>query len=198
MYEDYMPNYLNYPINNGYQNTYDGMRDCEYYNRSSYGYESFPGYKREMLYKRGVTSIDVEELYPDVYKIVYPMVRKACSENRNPISRDNIESMVDDIYSNIEANNNEINLNITIDGDIRGDSDNKDVEPENRSPRRNQGLLDIIKILLIRELIGRPGCNRPNCRPGPRPPMPPYPPRPPYPRYDFDEFGDEDNRYLRF
>ena len=43
---------------------------------------------------------------------------------------------------------------------------------------RNRGLQDLIRILLIRELLGRPG------HPGHRPPMPPHgrpPMRPPFP-----------------
>ena len=48
-------------------------------------------------------------------------------------------------------------------------------------PYADKNLLDIIKILVLRELLGNQ-CRRPNCRPEPRPPFPPYPPRPPFQR----------------
>ena len=53
-------------------------------------------------------------------------------------------------------------------------------ERETRSPRPvNRNLRDLIKILLLRELLNRPG-NRPPVRP-PRPPFPGGPGRPPFP-----------------
>ena len=70
-------------------------------------------------------------------------------------------------------------------------------------PIRNRTLRDLIRILIIRELLGRPGFpgNRPPMRPPfpgrpPRPPMrPPFPGgpggRPPMmPRSDFDNYYD--------
>ena len=58
---------------------------------------------------------------------------------------------------------------------------------ENRVAPRNFMLNDLIRILLIRELLGRPGGMRPPF-PQPRPPRPPMN-RPPMPRYgDYQMF----------
>ena len=49
------------------------------------------------------------------------------------------------------------------------------VEETNEKRQFNSGLRDLVKILLIRELLNRPRPPRPPVRP----PMPPRPPRPP-------------------
>ena len=70
----------------------------------------------------------------------------------------------------------------------------------NTTRQRNTGLNDLIRILLLRELIGRPGFPgfRPPRPPPPPPPRPPRPPmrppmgpgpRPPRPRGDMSEYN---------
>ena len=186
MYEDYMQNFWNYPIE-GYQNTYDQDLDNYQYgynmNRNFYEYDynyNYSPYRQSMNYQnRGVSNTQMEELYPEIYKVVYPMVKKVCSNNNRAITNEIIEQMTEEVYNNVEANNG-VELNITLNNNVRGDKTNaQDTKQENRGSSRNNGLMDIIKILILRELIGRP-CNSHNCRP--RPPMPPYPPRPNFPR----------------
>ena len=185
MYEDYMQNFWNYPIE-GYQNTYEQYLDnCGYgcnMNRNYYEYDyNYSPYRQSMNYQnRGISNTQIEELYPEIYKVVYPMVKKVCSNNSRTITNEIIEQMTEEVYNNVEANNG-VELNITLNNNVRGDKTNaQDTKQENRGSSRNNGLMDIIKILILRELIGRP-CNNHNCRP--RPPMPPYPPRPQFPRY---------------
>lgn len=171
MYEDYMQNFLNYPIN-GYQNTYDDIQENYIYPRYNYTM----GYLNNNYANRGALTEEIEALYPEIYKVVYPMVKKAVENNKRTLTRDVIEDLVEQIYSNIE--NKEIELNRSLNSN--NITDDKKGEIENRQINRNSGLMDIIKILILRELIGRPGCGGPNCRPQPpRPPRPPYP-RPPY------------------
>ena len=192
MYEDYMQNYWNYPMGNypveGYQNTYEQCPDncqCGYnMNRSFYEYDyNYSPYRQNINYQnRGISNTEIEELYPEIYKIVYPMVKKICNNNSRMITDEVIEQMTEEVYSNLEENNG-VELNITLNNNIRGEKTNtQDEKQENRNHRRNNNIMDIIKILILRELVGRP-CKGNNCRPGPRPPMPPYPPRPQYPRY---------------
>lgn len=185
MYEDYLQNFWNYPIE-GYQNTYEQYPDnCGYgcnMNRNYFEYDyNYSPYRQSMNYQnRGISNTQMEELYPEIYKVVYPMVKKVCSNNNRTITNELIEQMTEEIYNNVEANNG-VELNITLNNNVRGDKTTaQDTKQENRGPSRNNGLMDIIKILILRELIGRP-CNNHNCRP--RPPMPPYPPRPQFPRY---------------
>ena len=134
---------------------------------------------------------NLDDYYPEIYKVVYPMVKKACTRNNRGINKETIDNMVDEIYRNIEADG--IELNITINNDVRSDNatqntGNEENRKENRETRRNSILNDLIRILILRELIGRPGCIGSNCNPRPRPPRPNPGMRPPFPRYDFGEF----------
>ena len=157
---------------------------------------------------------DLEDFYPEIYKIIYPMVQKACDGNMEANSREEIEQMTDEIYSAIE-DNNQINVNINLGNTIsttnmnrmqnrneiskeeiqkkspeKQEVKNRNTEGESRISPRNNNLRDLIKILLIRELLRR----RHNHFP-PRPPHHPHPPmRPPImprnyqPLYDIYEY----------
>lgn len=170
LYEDYMRSVLGYsPIE--YQNTYDTNYNTynSMYNRTNF----------EMQ--------EIEKCYPDIYILVYPMIQKACMNNTRPITRELIDDMTEEIYFSIE--DNEI-------GENRGkeqDLNTKD-NIENRTMQiRNRTLNDLIRILILRELLGRPG-NMPNRSPHHRPPQtqPPRPPmRPPMPRVDMRGYNIE-------
>ena len=166
-YDDYMNSMLGY-------NRYDPEQDYTY-NRQMY--DDFEYH-------------DLNELYPDIYRVVYPAVCKECSRNnyRGGFSKSVIEEMVDRVYNSVETSG-------LISSEVRGDLKNIDkkpvtstvnnttgnktdvrvseIEKETRGPMNNNILRDFIKVLLLRELIG----NRPNwnCRPGQncRPPFPP-------------------------
>ena len=76
--------------------------------------------------------------------------------------------------------NNNVETKTTIQRNVEQRS-----EPRKETRQFNRGLSDIVRILLLRELLGRPGypANRPPFPPPGRPPFPPYmPPRPPYNR----------------
>lgn len=135
MFDDVYDNYI--------RNLY-GLNENNYYSN----------YNRGMDQKE-----EIEEYYPEIYKIVYPMISKACSSRYEPINKSLVENLTNEIYLALEANT-EFNEKL------------KEIN-ETRSPV-NRGLQDLIKILILRELLGRPGWR-------PRPPMPPPPPRPPYP-----------------
>lgn len=154
VYEEYMRSVLGYqPIN--YNNTYDMEYD-----------------RFDMLNMTAMNNLKIQELencYPDIYRIVYPMVQKACNQNTRTITKDLIESMTDEIYYAIE------------DREMLENRNNKEEKTEktveNRQSNKNQGLNDVIRILILRELLGKPGL--PGGRP-PRPPMrPPMGPPPP-------------------
>lgn len=132
---------------------------------------------------------ELEDYYPEIYRIVYPMIEKRCRENTNPITSELVDNMTNEIYMAIEGNENiEININL---GNSVGTEQNRNTatqtkKEENRDSRqqnsnnnrqtgqfRNRTLRDLIRILLIRELLGKPGF------PGSRPPVrPPFPGRP--------------------
>lgn len=205
MYEEYMQNFLNYPAN-GYRNTYDQMVENYPYSYSSQNMFDYD-YNSDWYGVQNRNSMQADELescYPEIYKVVYPMVRKVCMQNTRGFTRDAVDRMVEEVYSNIESND-AIELNITLNNNVRGETSSESAESreskgESRQIRRNNLLNDLIRILILRELLGRPGCIGPNCIPGMRPPRPPFPGpgprpprpprpggRPPFPRYDFGE-----------
>ncbi len=157
---------------------------------------------------------DLEDFYPEIYKIIYPMVQKACDGNMGANSREEIEQMTDEIYSAIE-DNNQINVNINLGNTIsttnmnrmqnrneiskeeiqkkspeKQEVKNRNTEGESRISPRNNNLRDLIKILLIRELLRRRHNHFPPRPPHhPRPPMrPPIMPRNYQPLYDIYEY----------
>ena len=148
IYEQYMRSVLGYqPTNNTYNMNYDNW---------------------EMSNMNAMSNIQMQELencYPDIYRIVYPMVRTACSQSTKPVTRELIDNMTDEIYFAVE--DREMLEN-------RDKEENTSKTAEDRQIRRNTNLNDLIRILILRELLGRPGF--PSVRP-PRPPM--NPPRPP-------------------
>lgn len=175
----------------------------EDYIRSILGYPNYGSIDREnsyqnmpTTYRNSQVNTELESCYPEIYKVVYPMVNKACNNNMKPITPELIDELTNEIYLSVE-NDNEINVTINLTNAIgnneenrsstipiaRGKSNIPSTNPnlekmrENRGEDRqfrNRGLQDLIRILLIRELLGRPGN---------RPPMPPHRPpmRPPFP-----------------
>lgn len=160
----------------------------EDYMRSVYGYEPI-NYRNTYFQDFSVNQVDdsmAEELYPDIYKLVYPMVQKACMENTRPLNRNVVDDMTNEIYFAIEDENRAENRgtsektnNKVIDSKLKdtSKSDNKQLNRSEDRQIRNRGLNDLIRILILRELFGRPGF-RPGRPPRPTPP-PPMGPRPP-------------------
>ena len=190
----------------------------EEYIRSILGYPSNSNFNQTPMYNDTIqdtyprnTRDNLEEFYPEIYKIIYPMVKKACEGNMMANSREDIEQMTDEIYSALE-DSNQINVNINLGNNIsttntnrtenRNEtnkedsqlktSDKRNVESQNRRSPANNNLRDLIKILLIRELLGRPHFHFPQRPPHqnpPRPPMrPPIMPRNYQPLYDIYEY----------
>ena len=170
IYEEYMRSVLGYQPMNAYNMNYDNW---------------------EMSNMNAMNTIQMQELekcYPDIYRIVYPMIQRACSQNTRPITRELIDSMTDEIY-------------FTLEDKEMIENRNKEEKTEDRQIRRNTNLNDLIRILILRELLGRPGFpgGRP---PQPRPPRPPMrppmgPPRPqprpgmgPFNRNTFGQYED--------
>lgn len=160
-YEDYIRSILGYPVES---NTYEAyMRQPSYEAREQYNFQS-------------TDNSELMKLYPEIYNVVNPMVRKICEGNTKTVDRDLIEKMSSEIYSNLE-----------MQPDKNG---GKEVR---QSAVNNNILQDLIKILLLNQLLNQNRPPRPGPPPPPRPPMPPRPPRPPFPREDRSY-----NNYLRF
>ena len=170
-YEDYIRNILGYPV----QSNINQISNSTYNN---YEYiTNRPTYDKNIL-----------DLYPEIYKIINPMVCKICEANTKPITNELLEQMTDEIYLNIENDNSEISnsngdvVNIRVNvpkeqninpnrrrqsdinrnnSEISSRDDKKnDKENENRQIRRGNPMLrDLIRILILNQLLF--GHNRP-------------------------------------
>lgn len=166
-YEDYMRNTLGYNTNPTMMNMNMYSNNQIYEDESSFGYNQ----------------VNVDNMYPEIYKIIYPMVCKACMNTNENITEDLVSRITNEIYINVEnievtkdnrnssnsINNNQISKNIRTDN--LSNRTNPTEMQTNRIEDRNRNplLRDLIRILVLRELIGMP--NRPPIRPpfGPRP-----------------------------
>ena len=172
------------------------FNEYENYMRSVLGY---PNYQQEVSntyfpYRNGNDFVDesrYENMYPEIYRILKPMIKKICdSRSYDEITEDLLDNMTDEIYRNIESEIDVVNLNITTEneynksnnqvrsGNTKMTIDNK--ENETRACCSNPMLKDLIKILLLNQIIN----NKPPRPNRPRPPFSPqYGPwqgRPPY------------------
>ena len=181
-YDDYIRSILGYPPARGYEDSYQDYRNQNMnYNITS---------NMNTNYMNTTSDMDLESYYPEIYKIVYPMVCKKCDSVRMPVTNDDIQNMTDEIYFALEGRA-EVQLNINLGNEVRSSetsntkiaktADKKpdvkisETSSQNRETRQfNRSLRDLIQILLIRELLRR---RRRPPMPGPRPPMrPPFRP----------------------
>lgn len=136
-YEDYMRNVLGYRTNMNSSNMYMN-------NQTPY----------QNMY---LATNFLERMYPDTYRIVYPMVVSACNMVNMPITEEMLDRMTDDIYDRAIADSR-INIDINIEIESREDNDSRQLSDESRQRRprrRNRFFRDLIRILLLRELLGR-------------------------------------------
>ena len=175
-YEDYMREVLGYPIEP--KSTYE----C-------YNYKPVQSYISPARY-----SDEIMDLYPEIYKIVNPMVCKLCERNTEPITKELIEQMVDEIYKNLEVEpkitatvNVQVNanLNATTSGqknknianaknsqtqnsnnnnEFLEGKTNQTQNPTNKKEKHNNTLKDLITILVLNRLLGSGFPNRPPRR----------------------------------
>lgn len=110
-----------------------------------------------------------DELYPEIYHKIYPLICKECRNVNMPVNNDTLERITDNVMKSIEI-------------DLKIETKNVRQQEDRQTGRRNDTLRDLVRILILRELFG--GGNFPNR---PRPPRPPFPggpgpgPRPPFP-----------------
>lgn len=135
-YDEYMRNLVGYP----------NMRASmsQPMNPSMFSYSNMDTY-----------SDDLERMYPETYRVIYPMVCFACDNVRTPVTEEMVDMMTDDIYDRVEADGR---INIDISVEVRNDPSNSKEMQENRQRmprRRNRFLRDLIRILLLRELLRR-------------------------------------------
>lgn len=143
------------------------------YMRSMLGYSSPEGYMQDSYYRMSPQDMcpysdDMEHLYPEVYRVVYPMVCSACDRIQGPVTDEIVTRMTNDIYDRVEADGR---IRIEVSVEVRDNNERQNSE-ETRQPRRprNRFLRDLIRILLLRELFRR----RPRFPNRPQFPMRPF------------------------
>lgn len=148
-YDDYMRNVLGYPNFDGYRNI--GMNPMNTMGVNSMN--TMVNMNTQDMY-----CDDIEQLYPETYRIVYPMVCMSCDRiqfSTMPVTDEMITRMTDDIYDQVESDGR-ININVNITTDVREKSSTSDPRSETRQRRpRNPFLQDFIRVLLLRELLRR-------------------------------------------
>lgn len=114
-YKDYMRNVLGYSNmdDNTYQR-YDG--NCCGMNCNSINYNNIPCNNMPVYQFQARNDVaSIEQMYPEIYRLINPMVCKMCDNNTQPVTECLIEQMTNDIYDNV-VNHVEIqsviNLNI--------------------------------------------------------------------------------------
>lgn len=170
---------------------YSPMNQFEQYEQGQREYQNYEEY-RNPTFNTNINisgnNIELENSYPEIYKIVYPMVAKKCENIAGrTFTKDDIENMTDEVYYALESKN-ETNVNIAnnmsgvkkVSNTNVAKIDNRKFDTkigvEDEKRQFNPGLRDLIKILLIRELLNK---SRPPFRPPmqnpprPRPPMRP-------------------------
>ena len=155
-YEEYMQNVLGYSLRP--QNTYQLPEDIY-----------------EMQRNNSYENMDLEGLYPDIYRMIQPMVQKVCMRATGVINEELINSMTDEVYNAMSGDTRSSNDIKKNSNDVRTNNSQNIRRVE--EPRQNNYLLrDLIRILIIKELLRRrPG--RPPIMPGPG-----YPEGPNFPR----------------
>ena len=162
-YEEYMRNTLGYNVNPAMMNNMNMYPNNQFYESEN---------------NFGDNQANIDNMYPEIYRIIYPMVCKACMNTNENITEDLVSRITNEIYINIEnieiskenrnssnvANNNQTNKNVNSKSNLTDTTLNRQ-EDRNRNPL----LRDLIRILVLRELLGRP--NRPPFRPPVRPPF---------------------------
>ena len=147
IYQEYINNMLGTPARNTI-----GFEQNDYFQTQNQNY-----------------NLDLEQFYPDLYRLIYPMVQTACMRNTKPLTKECIDEMVKEIYDNF------VHDNENVSNEVRN---SKSVSKSTVETRQSNFVLnDLIRILLIRELLRRPGNVFP--RPPSRPPFP-GPGRPPF------------------
>lgn len=156
-----------------YQNYEDYMRSVLGYanNERNYTYDSYYPRVEQTQYDDGL-----EDLYPDIYRIINPVVEDVCSKNRNKqITEELVRTMTDEVYNNVEGNSNlQVNVQVRTElknGDVRNPNAKLKEEPTSETRQRNFLLNDLIRILILRNLLRRRPPVRPPF-PGARPPFP--------------------------
>lgn len=151
-YDEYMNNLLGYNMNvrNNMYITPNMVEPYEDENAITYNQQE---------------NSELEECYPDIYKIVYPMICKACLYITEEITPELVERLTNEVYEKVEQDempeetrSAEVKIrynNIQNNRNMRYMPRNVELENSTEEKRQRNFLLnDLIRILIVRELLG--------------------------------------------
>ena len=149
-YEEYMNNLLG---NNIYNQRKINVNSVELYDDNTYNSQE---------------NSELEKCYPDIYKIIYPMICKRCLYINEEITEELVERITNEIYEAVECDETPYEtrdvskqVKARYNNSIRNNR-NANFMPKNKENnerivekrQRNFLLNDLIKIFVLRELIG--------------------------------------------
>lgn len=170
-YDDYMRNVLGYSNLDGYR-----MNSMNNMGMNTMGTMNTMGMNSMNMNNMGMNTMnmntmntqdmsceDIERLYPEVHRIVFPIVCTFCDriQVNSPVTDEMVTRMTDEIYDRVESDPR-ISINLTV--QVRESDNNKDSSETRQRRPRNPFLRDLIRILFLRELFRRrrfPGMGRP-------------------------------------
>lgn len=215
-YEDYMRAVLGYPMER--QNTYTNFNNtnCLQFNDTNLAFQNTEKSRNNSTMNVMESQQDnFLDMYPEIYRIVNPMVCKVCENNNEPITKELVLRMTDEVYRNLEETDmtTVVNVNATLGSDRTSNNSNESKSQnritktsqtaqtanqrntnttiENRDSREvrqtrpRNNLLRDLIQILILKRLLEG--HRPPIRP-PRPPMHPGPSRPPIRPREYSDF----------
>lgn len=154
---------------------YDSYED--FMRNSGYGYNNGNTYPMYQDNNSFYQEVNYETMYPEIYKKINPIVEIQCVRYQNKrVSKEIVEEIAENVYRQysdlrgIEDSKSDSSL-----GKQSSSSSSIKKEEYRSSSTRNNILMDLIKILVIKNLIQ----NQPS-----RPNRPPIRPQPPYPGWE--------------
>ena len=137
-YEDYMRAVLGYPIErqNTYSNYSNNYLQANNTNLATQYMQAENSYT--VTNNKKYNENDFLNFYPEIYKIVNPMVCKICENNNEPITKELIQKMTDEVYNNLEetATTTVVNVNASF-NNSSSKIDSKTNKIENNIQNRN-------------------------------------------------------------
>ncbi|MBP3595837.1 MAG: hypothetical protein J6J60_00325 [Clostridia bacterium] len=167
-----------------YQNYDDYMRDVFYFNQIPNPIQNPNMGCQNVGFNQSVNTIgqmnpmnqtiNYNNMFPSIYRIVQPVVaRVVTGNNYQYITEDNLNSMVDTVYNIVEgdvANNNEsdsqttqtVSAQTTRTQNANTNNSSNNVSNTRNCENQNATVLlkDLIKILLLKEIISRNNMRR--------------------------------------
>ena len=145
-----------------YQNYDDYMRDVFYFNGLSN-----PNNNNNMFFnmQNNQNQSSLNNYYPSIYKIIYPVIQRVISGgNYQFTNEDMINEIVNTVYGIVEGDINNLENTSSSNQDSRrmatNSSGNMNSQATMNSNNNNSLLRDLIKILVIKELITKSNVRR--------------------------------------